>query len=110
MITTNQIELIQHCFDEHVKDAGVTVKFTFEEYKDFWLQHNHGDVYLMKNRDKSTVECTIAYYPLASTYLTNAQGITSLKVYDDLRALIEIPIKGGYDLREIPVVFLTKKV
>lgn len=87
-------DVIQHCFNEHSKDLDDAIKFTYEEYEKFWLSHNTGDNYRMKNRDGSYVFCKIAYYPLP--------------YYPDLRALIEIERDAGVDLRDVPVCFLEK--
>lgn len=62
---------------------------------DFSRNHKIGDIYLMRNRDSTTEECKIAYYPLD---------------YNEPTALIEIARNGYNDFREVPVRFLTKKI
>ena len=47
-------------------------------------------------------EWKIAYYPLTECGKTG-------EVYEEPRALIEKPIQGGIDLREIPLRYLNKK-
>ncbi len=60
----------------------------------FWKNHKIGDIYLMKNRDKTVEEVKIVYYPLEN--------------YNDFTALVEID-KGKYiDFREVPIRFLNK--
>ncbi len=60
----------------------------------FWKSHKIGDVYQMKNRDKSVEYVKIVYYPLEN--------------YTDFTALVEID-KGKYiDFREVPIRFLIK--
>lgn len=86
-------ELIKKCFDEHVKDL-VNVYFSFEEYKQFWLDHNINNTYEMVNKDRSVLICKIAYYPLP--------------YYKDLRALIEIVHEDWSDFRDVPIKFLNK--
>lgn len=87
-------DIIYHCYDEHLKLFDGKVKFTFEQYEIFWKNHQTGSDYKMKNRNGSMVDCKIAYYPLP--------------YYDDLRAMIEIPMKDGFDFRDVPVHFLQK--
>lgn len=86
---------VKECYDAHINEIENTF-FSFEEYRDFWINHNLGDVYEMKNRNGSIVTCKIAYYPLP--------------YYKDLRALIEIDMLDGVDLRDCPVKFLNKKI
>jgi len=63
-----------------------------------WKSHKIGDQYLMKgDNDK----WKIAYYPL----LANSK---SQEEYDEPRALVEKPIAGGTDFREVPLRYLTK--
>lgn len=85
-------ELVIHCFNEHVKDIGGRVLFTFDEYRAFWLSHSVGDRYSMRNRDGSIIDCSVAYYPIP--------------YYKDLRALIEISNGAYIDFREVPIRFL----
>lgn len=87
-------KVIKFCFDEHVKDLNEEIKFTYEQYESFWLNHKLGDNYRMKNRDGSYVNCKVVYYPLP--------------YYADLRALIELEREVGVDLRDVPVYFLEK--
>lgn len=89
------LELIQFCFDEHVKDIGGLVQFTFHEYASFWKGNEPGIKYELKNRNGSTETCVVAYYPLP--------------YYKDLRALVEIKSGSYIDFREVPVRFLNKK-
>ena len=85
---------VKECYDSHIEDMPDSF-FSFEEYRDFWTNHNIGDVYEMKNRNGSVVTCTIVYYPLP--------------YYKDLRALIEVDMVDGVDLRDVPIKFLNKK-
>ena len=62
--------------------------------------HNIGDLYTMDGKPDTW---KIAYYPL------NECGKTG-EVYNEPRALIEKPIKGGTDFREIPLRYLDKKL
>lgn len=43
----------------------------------------------------------IAYYPIFSDGKTN-------ELYSEPRALVEKPIQGGIDFREVPLRYLTK--
>jgi hypothetical protein len=90
-----QDELIKHCFDVHVSDCNGEIKFTFEQYSDFWKNNAIGSKYEMRNRDGSIVtDISIVYYPLPHPTLT---------------ALVGIPMKNNAtDYREIPVHFLKK--
>lgn len=88
----NEEELIKICFESHIKDKGAY--FSFEEYRQFWVDHKIGDLYELKNKDGSIFICKIAYYPLP--------------YYKDLRALIEIDNGDWNDFREVPVKFLKK--
>ena len=62
-----------------------------------WLSHNKGDFYTMDNKPE---HWTITYYPV----LEDPKG----NVYNEPRAIVERPIVGGYDIREIPLRYLTK--
>ena len=62
--------------------------------------HKIGDTYTM---DGKAELWKIAYYPI------NECGKTGEK-YDEPRALIERPIPGGTDFREIPLRYLTKNI
>jgi len=86
--------IIKACFDSHVQDMDEEIKFTFGEYRDFWEAHQIGDLYKMRNVNGSEDICKIAYYPLPN--------------FVELRALVEIEIKGGTDFREVPVHFLKR--
>ena len=87
----NGLKLIEHCFRQHVIDMD-GVNFNFHDYLTFWLNHEVGKTYELKNRNGSIENCLIAYYPLP--------------YYKDLRALIEIHKQGSIDFREVPVKFL----
>ncbi len=82
-------QLIKQCFEQHNNSFNGEIKFTFEEYRNFWLNHKPNKKYKMVNRDKSEVECEVVYYPMPT--------------YKDLRACIAIDNK---DFREVPVCFL----
>ena len=62
-----------------------------------WSSHIIGQEYVM---DKVN-GWKIAYYPLFECGKTR-------DVYDEPRALVERPIKGGNDFREVPLRYLTK--
>lgn len=64
-----------------------------------WKEHNIGDIYTM---DGKPDEWKIAYYPIFECGKTG-------EVYAEPRALVEKPMKGGIDLREMPLRYLTKK-
>lgn len=61
-------------------------------------QHKIGDLYTM---DGKPDKWKIAYYPL------NECGKTG-EVYKEPRALVEKPMIGGTDFREIPLRYLNK--
>jgi hypothetical protein len=63
-----------------------------------WKSHSIGDQYIM---DGAKDLWKIAYYPIFE------DGKTGDK-YDEPRALVEQPIKGGTDFREVPLRYLTK--
>lgn len=63
-----------------------------------WQLHKIGDTYCM---DGKPDKWKIAYYPIFADGKTNEQ-------YDEPRALIEKPITGGIDFREVPLRYLTK--
>jgi hypothetical protein len=88
-------DLVRHCFEMHLHDLSGNVYFTFQEYKDFWINHTQGDVYELLNKDHSVEQCTVVYYPIP--------------YYPSLRALVEIMKEGHSDYREVPVKFLRKK-
>ncbi len=73
-----------------------------EALKDpLWTSHQIGDTYTMDNKPDPW---KIAYYPLFGTYKNG--------VWEDFtgepKALIEKPIPGGRDFREIPLRYLKK--
>lgn len=63
-----------------------------------WQEHNIGDKYTMDGKPE---HWKIAYYPIIECGKTG-------ETYEEPRALIERPIKGGIDFREIPLRYLTK--
>lgn len=63
-----------------------------------WISHKVGDIYTM---DGKPDHWKIAYYPIFEDGKTR-------EVYNEPRALVEKPIKGGIDLREIPLRYLEK--
>jgi len=98
--------VIESCFEKHKKNC--VIKFTFEQYFDFWIQHKVGDRYEMENMDGTVSECKVTYYPLANTYAMGKNGEKVVKYYADLRALVEIEMEKGTDFREVPVHYLKK--
>lgn len=63
-----------------------------------WKEHVIGDTYTMDGKPDLW---KIAYYPIFSDGKTNKQ-------YSEPRALIEKPIPGGTDFREVPLRYLNK--
>lgn len=63
-----------------------------------WLSHNIGDVYTMDGKPQLW---KIAYYPIFEDGKTHEQ-------YGEPRALIERPIRGGTDFREVPLRYLVR--
>lgn len=63
-----------------------------------WLNHIIGDTYAMDGKPDLW---KIAYYPIFEDGKTNKQ-------YKEPRALIEKPMIGGTDFREMPLRYLTK--
>lgn len=61
-----------------------------------WVDHTIGQVYSMDGKPG----WKIAYYPIFEDGKTG-------KVYDEPRALVEKPILGGTDFREVPLRYLT---
>jgi rubredoxin len=61
-----------------------------------WLNHKIGDTYTMDGKPDLW---KIAYYPIFECGKTG-------EVYNEPRALVERPIKGGTDFREIPLRYL----
>jgi hypothetical protein len=62
-----------------------------------WLAHKIGDIYSMDGKPG----WKIVYYPIFEDGKTR-------KKYDEPRALVEKPIEGGTDFREVPLRYLTK--
>ena len=69
-----------------------------ENVDKIWLDHKLGDEYQM---DGKPDKWKIAYYPIFEDGKTNEK-------YNEPRALVEKPIVGGTDFREIPLRYLTK--
>ncbi len=84
---------------EKIKNHTFVTKELTEEEK-LWRNHNVGDEYQM---DGKPDKWKIAYYPILE------DGKTGEK-YNEPRALVEKPIKGGTDFREIPLRYLTKSL
>lgn len=63
-----------------------------------WVNHKIGDTYTMDGKPDLW---KIVYYPITENGKTKEQ-------YDEPRALIEKPIQGGIDFREVPLRYLTK--
>ncbi len=63
-----------------------------------WQSHKLGDTYTM---DGKPDRWKIAYYPISDNGATGEQ-------YEEPRALIEKPMKGGIDFREVPLRYLEK--
>jgi hypothetical protein len=63
-----------------------------------WQSHKIGDTYTMDNKPESW---KIAYYPIFEDGKNGDQ-------YEEPRALVENPIPGGTDFREVPLRYLTK--
>lgn len=64
-----------------------------------WKAHKLGDQYTM---DNNLELWKIAYYPIFENGKTG-------EFYNEPRALIERPIPGGTDFREMPLRYLIKK-
>ena len=70
----------------------------------FFEGHEIGMTYSMLNRDGSdSGSWKIVYYPLEGTW-KNETWID----YDEPRALIDQPVKGGTDFREVPLRYLKR--
>jgi len=68
--------------------------------------HRIGNIYSMVNRDgSSSGQWKIVYYPLEGTYISE-KGNKVWVDYEEPRVLIEQPIKGGTDFREVPLRYL----
>lgn len=65
-----------------------------------WREHKLGDTYTM---DGYPEKWNIAYYPIFEDGKTK-------EVYDEPRALIERPMVGGINFREVPLRYLSKNV
>lgn len=63
-----------------------------------WLEHKTGDTYTMDGKPDLW---KIAYYPIFEDGKTG-------KAYSEPRALIEKPMVGGTDFREVPLRYLSK--
>ena len=62
--------------------------------------HKIGDTYTMDGKPRLW---KIAYYPLSGTY-KNGKWVD----FEEPRALIESPMEGGTDFREVPLRYLDK--
>lgn len=62
-----------------------------------WINHQIGSYYNMEGDDDLW---KISYYPIFENGKTNKQ-------YKEPRALIEKPMQGGTDFREVPLRYLT---
>lgn len=71
-----------------------------------WINHSINDTYLLINKGgiKDTGIWKISYYPLFGTYKENVWI-----EFNEPKALIEKPIFGGTDFREVPLRYLEKK-
>jgi len=65
-----------------------------------WQEHKLGDEYQMDGKPDIW---KIAYYPIFENGKTN-------EAYEEPRALVEKPLVGGTDFREVPLRYLTKCV
>jgi len=74
------------------------IKKELTEEEKFWQDHKIGDEYQM---DGKPDKWKISYYPILEDGKTNEK-------YNESRALVEKPIVGGTDFREIPLRYLTK--
>lgn len=63
-----------------------------------WIAHTPGDTYTMDGKPDLW---KIAYYPIFEDGKTG-------EIYKEPRALIEKPMKGGTDFREVPLRYLNK--
>lgn len=62
-----------------------------------WINHKIGNIYTMDNKPDLW---KIAYYPIFEDGKNGEQ-------YVEPRALVEKPISGGIDYREVPLRYLT---
>lgn len=65
---------------------------------EIWISHKIGNEYQM---DGKKDKWKIAYYPIFECGKTGEQ-------YVEPRALVEKPIQGGTDFREVPLRYLTR--
>ncbi len=77
---------------------------------ELWRSHNLGDSYKMDNKGS----WKIAYYPLFGTWdnIKDKDGNTIEEIWKEFaepRALIEQPMKGGTDFREVPLRYLERR-
>ena len=63
-----------------------------------WENHKIGNLYTMDGKG----DWKIAYYPIFECGKTG-------ELYEEPRAVIEQPMKGGIDLREVPLRYLKLK-
>jgi hypothetical protein len=63
-----------------------------------WVEHKLGDTYTMDGKPDLW---KIAYYPIFEDAKTK-------EPYSEPRALIEKPMKGGTDFREVPLRYLSR--
>ena len=63
-----------------------------------WQDHKLGDTYIM---DGKPDKWKIAYYPIFANGKTGEE-------YEEPRVLVEKPIEGGIDFREVPFRYLSK--
>lgn len=67
-------------------------------------EHKPGDKYLLKHKDGSTNECTLAYHsPLWGTYRNG-----KWRDYKEDYALVEWMVDESLEIREVPARFLEK--
>lgn len=62
-----------------------------------WQSHKIGDIYIMDGRSG----WKIAYYPIFEDGKTGDE-------YNEPRALVEHPMHGGTDFREVPLRYLNR--
>jgi hypothetical protein len=84
--------------DEIIKEEKKVVIKELTEDEKFMSDHKLGDEYQM---DGKPDKWKIAYYPIFEDGKNN-------EVYNEPRALVEKPIPGGTDFREVPLRYLTK--
>lgn len=84
--------------EEIIKEEKKIIVKELTDSEKFWQDHKIGNEYQM---DGKPDKWKIAYYPIFSDGKTN-------EVYNEPRALVEKPIPGGTDFREVPLRYLTK--